>query len=113
MDWSDRRIPDHVRTALVALREQLKFLYGPRLRKVILFGSQARGSAGPDSDVDVLVVLDGPVSVWEEMNRTSWAVCDLSLEHNLVISCVFMDSDEFEAGKEPLCTAVHKEGIEV
>lgn len=26
--------------------------------RVILFGSQARGSAGPDSDVDLLVVMD-------------------------------------------------------
>ncbi len=27
-------------------------------RQVILFGSQARGDAGPDSDVDLLVVMD-------------------------------------------------------
>ena len=26
--------------------------------QVILFGSQARGDAGPDSDVDLLVVMD-------------------------------------------------------
>jgi uncharacterized protein len=26
--------------------------------KIILFGSQARGDAGPDSDVDLLVVMD-------------------------------------------------------
>jgi len=28
-----------------------------RPEKVILFGSQARGDAGPDSDVDLLVVM--------------------------------------------------------
>ena len=27
-------------------------------QQVILFGSQARGDAGPDSDVDLLVVMD-------------------------------------------------------
>jgi len=27
-------------------------------RRVILFGSQARGEAGPDSDFDLLVILD-------------------------------------------------------
>jgi predicted nucleotidyltransferase len=31
--------------------------------KVILFGSQARGDAGPDSDVDLLVVMDFEGSV--------------------------------------------------
>ena len=29
-----------------------------RPEQVILFGSQARGDAGPDSDVDLLVVMD-------------------------------------------------------
>lgn len=27
-------------------------------RRVILFGSRARGGAGPDSDIDLLVILD-------------------------------------------------------
>ena len=30
--------------------------------KVILFGSRARGDAGPDSDVDLLIVYDGNLS---------------------------------------------------
>ena len=29
-------------------------------RRIILFGSHARGQAGPDSDVDLLVVTDRP-----------------------------------------------------
>lgn len=31
-------------------------------RRVILFGSQAKGDAGPDSDIDLLVILDDDVS---------------------------------------------------
>ena len=31
-------------------------------RQVILFGSRARGEGGPESDVDLLVVYDGPLS---------------------------------------------------
>lgn len=37
--------------------------------KVILFGSQARGDAGPDSDVDLLVVM--PVADEEKRERRS------------------------------------------
>ena len=33
--------------------------------KIILFGSQARGTAGPDSDVDLLVVMPVEGSAWE------------------------------------------------
>lgn len=32
------------------------------VRRLALFGSIARGSAGPDSDVDVLVEFDGPAT---------------------------------------------------
>jgi len=33
--------------------------------KIILFGSQARGDAGPDSDVDLLIVMPLVGSKWE------------------------------------------------
>ena len=38
-------------------REALSELYGPALDRVVLFGSRARGEAGPDSDYDVAVFL--------------------------------------------------------
>ncbi len=36
-------------------------------RRIILFGSYARGDAGPDSDVDLLIVKDKPVKTRSEM----------------------------------------------
>ncbi|MDO9709631.1 nucleotidyltransferase family protein [Paracraurococcus lichenis] len=39
-----------------SLLRQIVATYNPR--RVILFGSHARGEAGPDSDLDLLVVLD-------------------------------------------------------
>ncbi|MBL0062906.1 MAG: nucleotidyltransferase domain-containing protein [bacterium] len=44
------------------LREALAAHYGERLSKLVLFGSQARGDAEEDSDIDVLVVLKGEVN---------------------------------------------------
>ena len=42
------------------LRDRLQVLYGPRLERLVLFGSHARGDGDIDSDTDGLVVLKGP-----------------------------------------------------
>lgn len=49
--------------ALKVLAQSKPFLearYG--VRRLALFGSTARGSAGSDSDIDVLVAFDGPAT---------------------------------------------------
>ena len=57
-------------------RGALDELYGPRIERVVLYGSRARGDAHPDSDYDVAVFLEGLEDRWPEMNR----LADLSTE---------------------------------
>ena len=78
------------------LRRRLGVLYGDRLEGVVVFGSQARGDADSGSDIDVLVVLSGAVRPSEEVSRTIDDVASLSLEHDVVLSCVFVGKDDFD-----------------
>ncbi len=48
-----------VAAALGAFRSALRDRFAGRLREVVVFGSQARGTPHEESDVDVLVVVDG------------------------------------------------------
>jgi predicted nucleotidyltransferase len=48
-----------VRMQLVEFLDRLKGRYGDGLVTVGVFGSRARGEAGPDSDLDILVVAQG------------------------------------------------------
>jgi len=102
---------EKLRTILVDVRQRLESLYGDRLVKLVLFGSQARGDAEPGSDIDVLVVLKGSVKPGEEISRTSAIRSDLCLKFGEVVSCIYMDADRFAHRNGPLLRNVRKEGI--
>ena len=102
-----------VHAIIKELRRRLEALYGPRLVRMVLYGSQARGDAAPDSDIDVLVVLKGTVSPCEEIARTSEIVAELSLQYNEVVCCIFMEEKRFRHRYGPLLRNIRKEGITV
>jgi len=96
---------------LAELRRRFETLYGERLVQMILFGSQARGDPEPGSDIDVLVVLRGPVNPGEEIARTGALTASLSLQHDVVISRVFVSAEQFSDEQSPLLLNVRREGV--
>ena len=61
-EWHDTN-PRQKTMLLARIKSCLQAVYGDRLRGVVLYGSEARGEATPDSDVDILVLLTGPVAL--------------------------------------------------
>jgi uncharacterized protein len=104
---------DELKQILSELKSQLTTLYGERLEKLVLFGSQARGDAEPDSDIDVLVVLKGEVDDDLEIERTGSIMSQLSLRHSLVLSGVWVSVQEYESRRMPLVQAAHREGVSI
>jgi predicted nucleotidyltransferase len=52
---------------------------------VILFGSHARGDAGPDSDLDFLVIESGVESRFDEMVRLRRALRGLGVAADVIV----------------------------
>jgi predicted nucleotidyltransferase len=102
-----------IRTVLDELQRRFQALYGERLLRLVLFGSQARSDAEPGSDIDLLVVLKGRVSPGDEIARTGDIVAELSLQFDQVICCLFMDEERFETRNGPLLRNIRREGIPV
>ena len=93
-----------------AVARDLRDLYGGRLRKVLLFGSWARGDAHPESDIDLLVVLDRIESTWEELRRMDEILDRHSVESDTLVSALVVSEDEFEQPSVPALIRASLEG---
>ena len=80
---------------------------------LILYGSHARGSAGPDSDYDLLVLVDGPLNQQLE-DRIGDRLYALELESGTVLSLLVYEKHTWETSlckAMPLHRSVEQEGI--
>ena len=99
---------------LKEFKEQIAGLYGHRLKKVVLYGSYARGQANDEhSDIDLAVVLAGAVDPCEEIDRMADIFTDLNLEHNVLIAVYPVSQSNFDKVESPLLINVRKEGVPV
>jgi predicted nucleotidyltransferase len=99
--------PDEIAKAVA---QDLRELYGERLKRVLLFGSWARGDAHPDSDVDLLVVLDQVDSVWEELRRMDHVVDRHSVDNDTVVSALVVAERELLEPTVPAVIRAASEG---
>ncbi len=65
---------------------------------VLLFGSKARGTDGPESDIDLLVLTSRALS-WRECDAITDALFDVELAHDVVISTLVVFEDEWLHGR--------------
>ncbi len=93
------------------IRQGLSRLYGSRLDRLVLYGSMARGEDREDSDIDVLVVLNGPIAYGPELRAIIHELYPLSLASDRCISANPVARDICEARVFPLYDAVHREGF--
>jgi len=94
---------------LAKLRRGLEHLYGERLAGIYLFGSFARGEATPDSDVDILIVLDEVTDYGQEIEHTGYLVSELSLDYDVSISRVFVSSSAWRHRDSPFLANVREQ----
>lgn len=73
---------------------QLRRELGPRLQRIVLFGSRARGDARDDSDYDLLLLMSEPFDWWRETRRANAALFDVAMETGLSFAVVVISATD-------------------
>ena len=100
---------------LAKFRAALHEMYGARLERVVLFGSQARGDARSDSDYDVAVFLNGTEKTfdrWAELHKLAALRVKFLDETG-----AFFDAKPYPAeayrDRSPLMHEIRREGLDL
>lgn len=84
----------HEQTAIAAFSDALRGRFGGRLHVMKLFGSTVRAERWAESDIDLLVLIDGVT--WEE-KRTVWDAATLvNIQYDTVLSPLVLAPPEFQ-----------------
>ena len=85
--------------------------YGERLAGIMLYGSVARGDDGPESDVDLLVLIEGEFGLWEEIGRLVDLLYPMQLESDRLISARPARAEDYHRGATMLYRNAIEEGV--
>ncbi len=109
-----KKIPKNINIALEKLKEGIRDIFGSKAKKVILYGSYARGDFNKHSDIDVMILTDIPEEEMFEFKDRIWDYAyDLDLEYDIIISVLVKNIGTFNEWIDymPFYMNVQKEGV--
>lgn len=109
----EKLIGPHVKQVLLVCRDRIRAHY--RTAQIVLFGSQARGQAEPESDIDLLVLLDEEIT-FAKKQMIQDMLYEIGLAEDIVISTIVRSCDAWNSPISkamPLYRVIQEEGLQV
>lgn len=109
-------IPNNTQQAINEFLTRINEILKHKIKKVILYGSYARGDYNNSSDVDIMILttLDNK-EIEEYREAISEIVFEIQIETDVYISPIMknIDSYNLKVGFVPFYMNVQKEGVEL
>lgn len=112
MEKSD--IPKKVNNIINEFIKGVNDILGDRVKKVILYGSYARGDFNNNSDIDIMILTDLSDEEIVKYRTKIWDFSyDVELKNGVMISSLIKNIDKFNYWLEalPFYMNVQKEGV--
>lgn len=94
--------------------DEIKKIYGVHLRKIILYGSYARGDYRQDSDVDIMILLDmSDMELKAYSKQLSYMTYDFNMDNDIDIKPIVKSENHFRKWviNYPFYANIDKEGV--
>jgi predicted nucleotidyltransferase len=115
-----RPIVNKIPTTITAVTEELRYntqaIFGKKLRKIIIYGSYARGDYKDYSDLDIMVLADYDESEERDFQEAIYKISShASLEHDITVSMYLNNESLFKSRMHisPYYRNVISEGVEL
>ncbi|MCI8833212.1 MAG: nucleotidyltransferase domain-containing protein [Clostridia bacterium] len=109
-----KRIPLNISKAINEFLVEANNMFGNRAKKIILYGSYARGDFNKNSDIDIMILTDLTDDEIVEYSEKIWDFAyDIELENNVILSILIKNIDKFNYWLEalPFYINVQNEGV--
>jgi predicted nucleotidyltransferase len=110
----EHKIDDQMKKMLSELSELMCLTYGNILKAVILYGSVAKGTQTSESDIDIIVLVDGDQTVLRKYEDKLCDVStDISLKYLKVFSIIDISYQEYHdwMNTSPFYKSISQEGV--
>ncbi len=107
-------MPEPIKNVMYLFSQEVRKILGEDLRKIIVYGSYARGDFNEDSDVDVMVLTSLAESEIKPIEYKLYDVAfDFLMEDGVDISVIVKNEEHFKywLGALPFYDNVEKEGV--
>jgi len=96
------------------IRLRLESVLADRLREIVVYGSEARGDARPDSDIDILVVLKDPIRLGDDIETITRALYPLQRKlPDRPLHAIPASDEAYRSGEYSLYRHARAEGVGV
>lgn len=107
-------LPINIRESINRFVKECTRILGNRLKKVILYGSYARGDYNNSSDIDILVLTDyEPSQFYSALKKISSMTYDIELDYNVILIPLINNIEIYneEIDTIPFYSNIKKEGV--